>query len=571
METEPHRPQQQGMSSHCLLSNCKRHPDEQVTGFCASCLRERLAGLDNDNARRTSTSSAAASLKTIFLSSSIGVNGRASSSSQRRSCHNKNTAASSVRPDLRRCKSFAGGPRSDAAVEPRRKSCDVRVRSTLSSLFHLDDRDRILDGRQKFLLSSSTAAATALAAGEIEVEADSVVIVDASKDELEDVKPMKDHIDLDSSHIKKDPAREVKEIAGSFWLAASIFSKKLQKWRRKQKTNRSTAQHGGIRTSLALPSEKEKKPISSRPFRDTQSEIAVDSIARRRSCDIAPRYSLEAGRISFDERRCSLEDPRASWDGCLFNSGRSLHSRFPVKLAVVEDAVERSDGLIPVEEDTKTPGCSAQTRDYYSDFSSRRRRSLDRSSSSRRHSVVLCDSKRTPNASIPELFHWSKLERESNSFREDGSGNFVSTFRDPVNIPSVKKSRHWSIWGFIHRRNANRPGESQSMDRTFSETWPELRVTGTTMQRSSSVSARRSFSTNGRLSSTQKSVKKKNKNSKEIVLDKSQSARYSPSHFDNGLLRFYLTPSRGNWRNGMLAKNKFGSPRSFTSNILRLY
>nr|DAD28068.1 TPA_asm: hypothetical protein HUJ06_029536 [Nelumbo nucifera] len=48
---------------------------------------------------------------------------------------------------------------------------------------------------------------------------------------------MKDHIDLDSHGKKppgKPPGRDLKEIAGSFWLAASIFSKKLQKWRRKK-------------------------------------------------------------------------------------------------------------------------------------------------------------------------------------------------------------------------------------------------------------------------------------------------------------------------------------------------
>lgn len=576
------------MNSHRFLSNCDRHPDEKVTGFCASCLRERLAGLDNANGRRSSTSSASSStaaLKTIFFRPLNGVNGRPSPH-QRQNGHNRSAAMAAFRPELRRSKSLAGGPKAAAAVEPHRKSCDVRVRSTLSSLFHQEDRDRIVDGGQRLLLSSSTAAATGVfAAGEIEVEADSVVRLETSKDELEDVRPMKDHIDLDSySQSKKIPSRDIKEFAGSFWLAASIFSKKLQKWRRKHKPNKSSAEDGGVKKRSALRLG-EKTPISSRRFRDTQSEVALDAFGRR-SCDIAPRFSLDAGRVSFDDQRCSMDEPRASWDGCLINSGRSLPSRFPAKLAAVEDAVQRSDSLIPVEEDTKTPGCSAHTRDYYSDSSGRRRRSLDRSSSSRRHSLVLCDAKSAPNSNLPELFHWTKLERESkiwgsNSLREDCSGSFDSTFRDPVNIPPVKKSRLWSILGLIHRHNGNRAGEPQVMERSFSETWPELRVTGTTIQRSSSsVSARRHFSTNGGISSSLKSglettcpktKKKKKKNHKEIVLDKSRSARYSPSHFDNGLLKFYLTPTRGSWRSGLLTKSKFSSPRSFTSSILRLY
>ncbi|OVA10358.1 Uncharacterized protein family UPF0503 [Macleaya cordata] len=55
------------------LSTCERHPEQPVTGFCASCLRERLAGLDPANRSRlkTSTSSTATSaLKAIFRGSS---------------------------------------------------------------------------------------------------------------------------------------------------------------------------------------------------------------------------------------------------------------------------------------------------------------------------------------------------------------------------------------------------------------------------------------------------------------------------------------------------------------------
>lgn len=578
------------MNSHRCLSNCRRHPDEQVTGFCASCLRERLAGLDNANARHsvTSASPSSAALKTIFFRPAIGVNERPSTSSQRPNGRNKSASASSLRPELRRCKSFASRPRAAAAIEPQRKSCDVRVRSTLSSLFHQDDRDRIINGGREFLLSSSTVAATALAAGDIEAEADPVIVVEGAKNELEDIRPIKDHIDLDSySQTKKVPSRDIKEIAGSFWLAASIFSKKLQKWRRKHKPNKSTAEDGGIAKPSSLRSEEKRTRVFSRLFRDTQSEIAVDSFGRR-SCEMDPRLSLDAARISFDDQRYSLDEPRAYWDGFLIDSGRSLPSRFPPKLAVVEDDAQRSDGLIPVEEDTKTPGCSAQTRDFYSDSSSRRRRSLDRSSSSRRHSVVLCDTKSSSNSNVPDIFHWSKLERKtkiwgSNSLREDCSGSVDSTFRDPIDIPPVKKSRFRSVWGFIHRRNENRAGEPQVMERSISETWPELRVTGTTIRRSnSSVSGRRSLSTINGISSTQKSSletsaqkktkknKKKTKN-KELVLDKSRSARYSPTHFDHGLLRFYLTPTRGSWRSGMLTKGKFSSPRSLTSSILRLY
>ncbi|PWZ41859.1 UPF0503 protein [Zea mays] len=53
-----------------------------------------------------------------------------------------------------------------------------------------------------------------------------------------DVRAMKDHIDLEASQSqqpRKLPPKDLKEIARSFWLTASMFSKKWQKWRGKQK------------------------------------------------------------------------------------------------------------------------------------------------------------------------------------------------------------------------------------------------------------------------------------------------------------------------------------------------
>ncbi|KAF8412276.1 hypothetical protein HHK36_000237 [Tetracentron sinense] len=131
-----------------------------------------------------------------------------------------------------------------------------------------------------------------------------------------------------------------------------------------------------------------------RQFRETQTKIADYGFGRR-SCDTDPRLSLDVGRISFDDPWYSFDEPRASWDGYMI--GRTF-PRVPPMLSVVEDVpvlvpAHRADNQIPVEEprnsindDEKTPGGSAQTRDYCSDFSSsqRRRRSFDRSSSVRK-------------------------------------------------------------------------------------------------------------------------------------------------------------------------------------------
>ena len=212
---------------------------------------------------------------------------------------------------------------------------------------------------------------------------------------LEELKTMKDHIDLDSQS-KKTSGRDFKEIAGSFWSAASVFSKKLQKWRQKQKLKK---QRNGGPGSATLPVE---KPIG-RQYRETQSEIADYGFGRR-SCDTDPRFSLDAGRISFDDPRYSFDEPRASLDGYLI--GRTF-PRMPTMVSVFEDApvnvVSRSDTQIPVEEpprmsmnsineddeDETVPGGSVQTRDYYSDSSSRRRKSLDRSNSIRKTAAAV--------------------------------------------------------------------------------------------------------------------------------------------------------------------------------------
>ncbi|CAN1177985.1 hypothetical protein LINPERHAP2_LOCUS33423 [Linum perenne] len=42
-----------------------------------------------------------------------------------------------------------------------------------------------------------------------------------------ELKPMKEFIDLECHKKKTNPGKDFKEIAGSFWEAASVFSKKL--------------------------------------------------------------------------------------------------------------------------------------------------------------------------------------------------------------------------------------------------------------------------------------------------------------------------------------------------------
>ncbi|KAE8696531.1 auxin transporter-like protein 2-like [Hibiscus syriacus] len=642
---EPPQPPQPHRSS----ISCDRHPQEQFTGFCPSCLCERLAVLDPSSASAAgpssrkppiaaTTSTATAALKAIF----------------------KPSGGSGTRPgffpELRRTKSFSASKNEgfSGVFEPQRKSCDVRGRNTLWSLFHQEaTANGKLPGEaepRNSVSSSSVVKGPVFESKEeeqsesetdieiIEVEpppnltaptADLIEdkvkeIVEEYEEEPcqeEELKPMKDHIDLDSQ-TKKASGRDFKEIAGSFWSAASVFSKKLQKWRQKQKHKKRRNGCGSAR----LPVE---KPLG-RQYRETQSEIADYGFGRR-SCDTDPRFSLDAARMSFDAARMSFDDPRysfdeprASWDGYMV--GR-MFPRMPTMVSVVEDApvphVIRSDTQIPVEdptamssivEDESLPGGSAQTRDYYSD--SRRRKSLDRSSSCRRAAAAVVaemdEMKPVSNTKVSpstvDNFHGPKLvvpdrDSNSNSLRDDYSDTFEIGLRDTASVignveqkESSKKSsrwgKAWNIWGLINRRSANkdededRYSRGNGVERSHSESWPEFRgerngdVRGgfnpKVLRSNSSVSWRNSNGFGGgSFTAARKSCdvelnghSKKKKD--EFVMERNMSARYSTSNIDNGLLRFYMAPNGGS-RSGGTGKTRASHAQSIARTLLRLY
>ncbi|KAG2315426.1 hypothetical protein Bca52824_018548 [Brassica carinata] len=350
-------PPPQPPQPHRLSTSCDRHPEERFTGFCPTCLCERLSVLDqtNNNGAASSSSSSrkpptisAAALKSLFKPS----NGNASGNGR---------VKPGFFPELRRTKSFSASKNSDGlsgAFEPQRRSCDVRLRSSLWNLFSQDEQRNapttaVSGGEVEAEPRKSSVQEPVLEvndeeeaeseeldeedyveAGDFELTGDDVTGVKSDeiveeREEVEvpekaiteeELKPMKDYIDLDSSQTKKPSVRR------SFWSAASVFSKKLQKWRQNQKLKK--RRNGGDHRpgSARLPVE---KPIG-RQLRDTQSEIA-DYGYGRRSCDTDPRFSLDAGRfsldagrfsvdigrISVDDPRYSFDEPRASWDGSL--------------------------------------------------------------------------------------------------------------------------------------------------------------------------------------------------------------------------------------------------------------
>ncbi|XP_020275237.1 LOW QUALITY PROTEIN: UPF0503 protein At3g09070, chloroplastic-like [Asparagus officinalis] len=268
---------------------------------------------------------------------------------------------------------------------------------------------------------------------------DSFVTAQASGEIVLEERPIEDHIDLESQVLRNPPPKHLDP--GSFWLAASVFSKKLQKWRRKQKLKKMKKQPKG-------------------------SERAAPTLQKRN---------------------------------------------------------RRRD---PGEEDLGLRRWSAQTKDYYSDSSSRsRRRSLDR----------------------------SRLREETPA---------------------------WSIWG-SYTGGEPAAGNGSVVDRSLhSETWPELQAngchaSGRFARSNSSASSRGSvhYGNAHGLGGTRRNGLETNgigKKRDEFVLERNRSARYSPGNADSGMLRFYLTPMRGSRRGSGKSKPN-NSYHSFARSVLQLY
>lgn len=420
-------------------------------------------------------------------------------------------------------------------------------------------------------------------------------------DEDGEFKTMKEFIDLEWDR-KRNGGRDLRDIAGSFWEAASVFSKKLGKWQRKQKKEKKhdISIMGGGGCGLVNM----EKP-SVRKLRETQSEIGEYGFGRR-SCDTDPRLSLDVGRLSVDDSRHSFDECRASWDGHLIGK---TNPRLMPRVSVMEDRKLPNNGIEDLKENVNlknegesSPGGTAQTRDYYFE---RRRKSLDRSSSNRRVGLADDELKSVSNAKVsPEtvgLFHGAKLLvtekelRDSNwySLKDYHAESVDSLSKDVGSVAGgvskkgfkFKKLQRWrnvwNIWGLMQRRSGTKSGDEESsiggnlVDGSIAESWQKLRglahgevnrMVSQKLIRSYTISTRDSCQMAG---STSGIEAKENglKRREELVLQRNRSARYSPNNLDNGLLRFYLTPLRSHGRSKS-GKSRLKNSHSVTRNVL---
>ncbi|XP_074296524.1 protein OCTOPUS-like [Silene latifolia] len=577
------------------LISCRRHPDfPTATGLCGPCLHERLSFLT------PSTSSAS-----------------------------PNAAANAVAPELRRCKTFSAKNRDDVVLAPGRRSCDVGgCGCSLSALF---DQGKDDNGGGGEVIGSKNVVMT-WPIPEVDDEGDededddesvpeATVAIPRVSDlgknegdmsEFEEGKTMKVFIDLElKSNSVSNNRKDFKEIAGSFLSAASVFSKKLRKWQKKQECSSSTrpsdCNGNGDRVDKIL-GELRVEDLRGRRLSYTQSEVGDYGFGRRscdtdtrggsvvlgrasidcgafgrKSCDSDPRFSIDIGKGSGDESKREFVDaPRVSWDGYLVGGGgggggRVLSNRgnAPV-VSVIENAMATVYGF-----DDQVLGegkVRMSNGGDEKDSSVRRRDGFDRCSSVKTDVVVMSEDKGLSNAKVSPaaigLFNGTKLlitekelnEWRLNSLKDDSSESYETASKDLGSVSSSsvgkdeKKCRQWNklrnFWGSLNRRKRDKFGDDEELTRGDGPRPDEMTNgnKGGLVRSYSTSSSRGSSSVFGSSNVTttrtdSKAIVKRRPD--DSVLERSRSGRYSPTpnNIDNGLLQLYLTPLRSRRRN----------------------
>ncbi|KAI3788045.1 hypothetical protein L2E82_00665 [Cichorium intybus] len=517
------------------LTACHRHPSEPVTGFCALCLRDRLAGLDS--------SAAEAEVEKLVVSS-------------RRTRGNAVASSSTAASRLRRSKSVAaekGESLNGLATDPRRKSCDVRGRSTLSDLFVVDDTKRGGGGVAR--VESRNLGFSSVAEPVLEPMEDEGEEEDADDDDDDDGDEIRVSDDVfvrneidDDGDIEEGDLKTMKEFIDielqnkrrNFWDAASVFSQKLRKWRQKQKDKKQNRDCIG-------GADIERSKIGQ--FRDTQSEVADYGLGRR-SCDTEPRFSMDAHRLSVEDPRFSFDEHRSSWDGYMI--ARTIPRLTPM-LSIVDNMIlppvnrgttttMENLQMHSISEDGASSGGSAQSNSDTSTSNRGSSSSSMKSSSTKTTGLGVDDMKSASNAKVSPandvIFQGTKLVITENELKDWHLNSIKNS-----NIPSVSNTPILTSKPTVN--SSNRQKAIPSRWRKVCNLWSNKKnleeIPENVTERGNS---------NPKFDRNTNSV-----NSRNFVLDRNRSTRYSTSDLDNGLLRLYLTPFR-NSRRGKYGKSR---------------
>ncbi|XP_071691189.1 protein OCTOPUS-like [Rutidosis leptorrhynchoides] len=476
-------PQPQTRTRTRCFTACHRHSSEPVTGFCPLCLRDRLAGLDS--------SASGSVVKTVVCS--------------------RRTRDHGVSParELRRSKSVAADKCKVVdidVIDQRRKSCDVRGRSSLSDLFVVESMKlgfQDIDEDEEVRV--------------LDVGGDEIRASDECDDEIRasDEGERRPMIEIIETEI------ELRKKRKNFWEAASIFSQKLRKWREKQKEKKK------CRSKLG--------PLGQ--FRDSQcqSEVADYGLGRR-SCVTEPRFSIDANRLSVDDPRFSIDEHRASCDGYMI--ARTIPRHTPM-LSIVDSTILApvNRGMNSLSDDgVSSMKCSSTKMDglgggEQGKSGSNARVSPTNDSIFQGTKLVITEK---------ELKDWNLNSVKNEDIESNSNGAILSNKTSATKLSNGHKMaissrlrRVCNLWGDKHKLDATKNVES-------------IPENGFDKENSRSKLVRNASVVNSRNRSDQ--------SCRDLELDRNRSTRYSTSDIESGLLRLHLTPFRN-------TRGKFGKNR----------